>query len=408
VNRNRVILALMILVFFVINVWAMYSYFTSRFPGANDFYLRWRGGREFLINGLNPYSEEVTTRVEIGLYNAPARDDQYPGEYVYPFYTVFLFAPLSLIEDYALATAIWLVFNIFAVAGTFLLMLDLFNWRPVRWFLAFGVIWAITLYPVLRGTFLGQPGMLVALLELVAIWALVKQRDVIGGVALAVSTFKPQLGVLIIPLILLWCLRERRWRYIGAFVITSAVLVGASFLILPSWLSDWITQVTAYTDYTEIGSPVSILIQGAAPAWGTVGEALLTVILVGYALYGWFQVLVRRREDWFLWTAAVSLTVTHLVLLRTATPHYVIFFLVLVFTLREMSRRNNPFVVALLMILLSAALWSTFLSSLQGRFEHPINYLPLPIMALIILIATREQWFKGAPRPQTLSTQGTK
>src|SRR5690606_9276565 len=96
-------------------------------------------------------------------------------------------------------------------------------------------------------------------LEVLAIWALVKGRDEWAGLALALSTIKPQMGFLIVPFLLLWGLHAQRWRFVLWFAGVFGVLMVASFLLQPTWISDWITQIQQYPSYTALGSPVWII-----------------------------------------------------------------------------------------------------------------------------------------------------
>src|SRR5207249_2585504 len=100
----------------------------------------------------------------------------------------------------------------------------------------------------------------------------------------------------------------------------------------------------------------------------------------------------------FLWTLALTLTVTHLVALRTATPHFVVFVFVLVFYFRELARRKQgSLLVAAIMLGLAVGLWWLFLATVANRFEHPIMYLPLPFGSLILLWFTRRRWWQSYP-----------
>ena len=54
--------------------------------------------------------------------------------------------------------------------------------------------------------------------------------------------------------------------------------------------------------------------------------------------------LVQRKQTYFLWTVALTLVVSHLVALRTATPHFVVFNLVLFFYLARISRNRGGLV----------------------------------------------------------------
>jgi len=212
---------------------------------------------------------------------------------------------------------------------------------------------------------------------------------------LAISTYKPQIGFLIIPFLLLWALRFRRWRFLASFAIASGILLLLSFALLPSWLGEWLAQAAQYTGYTRIGSPVWVITTIYLPFLGRPGELVLSAILIGGVLWGWWLVLGKRDPEWFVWAAALSLAVSHLVAIRTATPHFVVYFIIVVFCFREiarLSRQWGSLLAAAAMIVLSVGLWLLFLNTLQNRFEHPINYLPLPIASLIVLWLFRARW----------------
>lgn len=238
-TRRPLAITAMSAVFVVLFVWITYTFFTSKYPGAVDFYQRWSAIRDYWTQGLNPYSPEVTAHTEIGIFGhrADHARNENPGDFIYPMYTAILLAPLSLLE-FPLAEAIWLVLIGLLLVLCFRAMVDLFGWRVPPWLMIVGMIWALLFYPGLRGLLLGQPGTFVACLILLTIWALAKGHDTLAGVLLAISLIKPTVGFLIIPFLGLWALRFRRWRFVISFVGLSAVLVMTSFILLPSWLSD--------------------------------------------------------------------------------------------------------------------------------------------------------------------------
>jgi hypothetical protein len=105
----------------------------------------------------------------------------------------------------------------------------------------------------------------------------------------------------------------------------------------------------------------------------------------------------------------VTLTVTHLVAPRTATPHYVVFILPLIFYFREITQRSQRYGslwVALLLLALLILPWVYFLATVEGEFEHPTVYLPLPFTMVILLWLTRKLWWIKAPLPHR-STEHT-
>jgi hypothetical protein len=55
---------LLISTLFTLECVAVHHLFTTRFPGANDFYAPWAGARALLREGRDPYSPEVTAEIQ--------------------------------------------------------------------------------------------------------------------------------------------------------------------------------------------------------------------------------------------------------------------------------------------------------------------------------------------------------
>jgi hypothetical protein len=388
----------------IANVIATYNLLTLPHPGHNDFMSRWEGARSYWIDGLNPYGDQASLNIQMAIYGRPVVEGEDPGYFAYPFYTVLLIAPLVTL-NYAWAAAIWMVLLEVCLIGALLLMLNLLRWRPPP--LLFGVLmlWALLDYFASRGLILGQPGVLVYFLEIAALWAFYRERPILGGVVLAISTLKPQMGFLIVPFLLLWALRTQRWRFLAAFTITFGLLFIVSFLMTPTWLGDWLRQVSNYGSYTALGSPVWIVSETlryytGAGAWL---EGLLNLIFYGVMLWAWYGVLVRQQHERFLWAAALTLTVTHLVAPRTATPHYVVFTLPLLFYFQQivrLNRRRGLWIVFGLLLTMFILTWVHQLTTVVNRFEHPTLYLPLPFGMFALLIVLRRLWWAHAPAPK--------
>jgi len=171
-------------------------------------------------------------------------------------------------------------------------------------------------------------------------------------------------------------------------------LILISFFLLPDWIQGWIGQLSAYPQYTVIGAPTSIVMQD----WlglGAVGEWVANLLLWGMLLWAWYAVLSHRRAERFDWTIMLTLTVTHLTALRTATPHFMIFTIPLVFYLREIGnqpRRNGRIVAVLLVSLIG--FWVQFLITVDQSFEHASMYVVVPVGMLVILWITRNRWWR--------------
>jgi len=403
-TRLSLSIAAAIIMLLILNSVATYSLLTSRWPGHNDFMSRWEGARSYWQDGLNPYNAQASLQIQEAIYGRAALPSEDPGYFAYPFYTVFPLWPLVQVS-YGWASAMWMVLLEASLILALVLLLNHIQWRPAPLILGALILGSLLAYYPARGLLLGQPGLAVYVLEIVCLWALGQKRYGLAGAALALSTIKPQMGYLIVPFLLLWGLVTQHWRFVGFFTLTFGLLMGLSFLLMPSWFGDWLGQLSLYTGYTELGSPVWIVSHypwlGIIPEtgkWGILGgfggviEAILTIGLYGFLLWSWFTAIIQKKHERFLWVVALTLTITHLVAPRTATPHYVVFTLPLIVWLKDIARKSTifPLLIILLVIVLP---WMHFMLTVTNKFEHPAVYVPIPFLTLALLWVTRQQWW---------------
>ncbi len=385
-------ITLLIAFLFAFDVYGTYSAFTSKYPGANDFYSRWKGAQVYWAEGIDPYSDQATLAIQQGLYGRPARPDEDPGPFAYPFYTVFLLVPLVWLP-YTWVEAIWLVILEFALIGGVLLYLSLIDWHLHGWLLALTGLWAVLFYHSGRTILLGQFAGLIFLWTVGTLWALGRGHDVTAGVLLALTTVKPQMSMLLIPALLLWGLGWRRWRFLGTFGTAMVFLLGVSFLLLPGWLVQFVHQVARYPSYTAIGSPVWVITHYYLPQLSTPVEVSISALLLLYLLVQWRRLPhVGATSSTFQWLIGLTLIVTNLVVLRTATTNFVVLYIPLFLGLKAAANRlpRSHWSLALFYLLSIIGLWALFLGTVEGKFEHPIMYLPLPVGLFIAFIWARE------------------
>ncbi|MCB9445407.1 MAG: DUF2029 domain-containing protein [Ardenticatenaceae bacterium] len=390
-SSKSVIGFLVLSLVFVVLVAAVHGLFTTKVPGANDFYSRWKGAQLFFLEGMDPYSPEAGEAIQVGMYGRPAMPDEDQVLFVYPFYTAFLLVPLIGLS-YDWAQAVWLVVVMFSLIGAIVLCLRLVNWRMSPWLLGMTLLWTVVFYNSARTIILGQFAALVFLWLAGSLWMLQRERDVWAGVLLALTTIKPQMVFLLIPALLLWALGQRRWRFIAGFAAAMAGLLGLSFLLLPGWLAGFLAQVNAYPGYTITGSPIWVLTGFYFPQLGRPVELGLSALAVGYLVYVWWR-------DWrvtavtyeFILLIGLTLLVTNLVVVRTATTNYVVLYIPLFWGLKQVANRwpGGKWLVAAFFLLSTVGTWLLFLATIKGDQEHPVNYLPLPFLLLTMLIGWR-------------------
>jgi hypothetical protein len=380
--------------------WGLRQVFTSRFPGGNDLYPRWSAGCAWLLQGIDPYSQAATTSIQEGIYGRAALPGEDQAAFAYPIFTVFVTSPLCLATDFATAHAVAMTALIAALILTAALARRAAGWQVGGALWIWTLFWIVALYPSARAVILGQLAVIVALLQVGALVALRGKRDALAGAALALSLIKPQMAVLIVPWLLLWGAANRRWKILWGFAAALAVLVIVPMMRLPAWPVGWVHQLQAYRSYTEFGSLTWIITTdwlGTPPAV----EAVVTLLWMVWLLTEWW----RARRDSFepmLWTASLTIVLTHFVSPRTATTHFAPMLVPLFMLFRVLSgpagdRRKAT--IAAITAGTALASWALFALTVQGRQESAWNYLPIPILMLGVLLAIRRPWKRLTGEP---------
>lgn len=254
------------------------------------------------------------------------------------------------------------------------------------------ILWSLLLYNGTRTVILGQFAGLIFLWLVGSLLALYNGKDVSAAALLALTTIKPQMSFLIIPALLIWGIGQRRWRFLWAFVISMGILAGISFLLSPRWLLSFVEQVMAYPGYTVEGSPIYIVTRIYWSQLGRTVEVLLFVSLVGYLLYHWWQLpRLQIGSSEFLMAICVTLVVTNLLVSRTATTNYVVLYLPILWTLKQIAMKWQwgEWAAAVALVLSAVGMWWLFLGTISGSAESAVMYLPLPFGLLLILLVAR-------------------
>ena len=364
--------------------------FVMNSPGGNDFLARWTGARYWIVEGINPYDPEVSLAAQRMIYGRPA--DPSAGEdvahFVYPLPAMIFFAPFGLLS-YPIARALWM--TVLEIGLPLLAFLSVFaaRWKPSRWLLAFFILFSIFWYHGMRAVIIGQFAVIEAVLMVGALFAIQRDADSLAGVLLGLSIAKPQMAYLLVPFVIIWSISVRRWQVVLWTVGTLVVLIGGSIWIMPDWPLRWLQQIVDYPSYTRFGSPISITFS-FLPRGNEVVILIGSALALLYLLWEWTRAL-GKDLPWFQWAAAMTLVITNLVSLRTATTNYVVLLLALAIAFRAWEDRwsGGRWFSWIILITTLVGLWALFLSTVNGNIEDPVMYLPVPYLSLVMLLWTR-------------------
>jgi hypothetical protein len=165
---------------------------------------------------------------------------------IYPPFYYLLVSPLHLLPIHT-AALIWLALMIASSVGTVLLLAAHY---PARTILPWALLGGLLFPPLFEGLTMCQKSPLHLLLFTATFVLLDRRQSFWAGVVFALTSFKPQLS-LVIGLALL-CKRD--WRFVAGSLVTTAVLVGLCFLVGPEVCKEYFRLGVRLLggDYTEM------------------------------------------------------------------------------------------------------------------------------------------------------------
>ncbi len=379
--------------------WANYR-FTQTNPGGNDFLVHWMGTRSLVLEGLNPYSDEVALKIQNVAYGRAAEPGEHELRVAYPLYSVLVFLPFSLIGNFALSRAIWMTVLEVGLVLLTVLSLRLVRWRVNPIMLAVLLLFSVFWYHGLRPLINGNAVVLVALGLVGGFLALREGADELAGVLFAFTTIKPQVVVLVLVFVVFWALNRRRMRVVGWLVGTVFLMAASAALLIPNWLVDNLREVIRYPAYNPPGTPRAAFMTWW-PAWGSRVGLALTAIMALTLLMEWWS---NRCADFsgFLWTACLTLAAGQWIGIQTDPGNFIVLIpaMILVFSLlADRWKTGGRLFVVLSLLVLFVGIWAVFLNTVSTINGQPVQssvmFFPLPAFLLVTLYWVR--WWAVEP-----------
>ena len=334
---------------------------------GNDFYQVWLTSRQWTRSHPDLYGPAMTREIQLGLYGRPL-DHSRPGDPVdrrvfpYPAFTDLLFWPPSQLSFPVARIAFLCLLAALTIASVpiWLRVLDCrLDWK----WLAVVLLLTLSSYPALEALYAGQLGLLVAFLLAAGILAVQKNRFLLAGFLLALTTIKPQITALAITYLLLWSLtawrrkdndkdeenksksksedgrededsradresddrenenrenkawRQRRRFFLG-FFSTLTLLFGASLAVSPNWIQSWMHAVLAYRTYTRPPLVTEVLTAPLGPRWSPPATFVLTAAsLIIAIVLAWRNRAAASNSFAFARTLSLLLAITTITIL---------------------------------------------------------------------------------------------
>jgi hypothetical protein len=298
----------------VIALWVLLSaasYWLLVLPRQHrfDFYPRWVGSRAVLA-GENPYTQEVTWRIQEGMFGRrlePGEDQQRFAYLATVAWILLPFLPLP----FQLSVSLWCGLELLLLMTLPIAVAVLLKWqiRPLQMavLLLFSVL--VYRYPI-NAYLLGQfvPYALACLVG--AWWGLIEGRPVAAILLLVGATIRPAVTLLPVLILLAAAWREKRRWVPGLWIGLLWLLWLVTRIRIGPWVTNFLGGIRAYAGYSFPRWPPSVL-----GDWWAAGFLVVGVLAWG----GWMLVQVRSLpiRSRLPWEISTALLVALIVLPQT-------------------------------------------------------------------------------------------
>jgi Glycosyltransferase family 87 len=334
----------------------------SGYSFGADFYPVWLTSREAMVHHRDPYSQEMTRQIQIGLFGCPVEvcSPSHPVDdraFVHPAFTDVLIWPLAMLP-FSIARIFLVPVLAVLTATSIVLWLRGLRLRAAPAAVAAFMILTLSSYPALEGLFAEQLGLIVGFLLAASIAAFVAKRSVLSGSLLALTLIKPQMMVLVAAFLLLqscahW---QARWPFVAGFFVIAGLLMASSLTIWPRWIPEWLQAIHHYSHYSPAPLVVHVLGRSIGPL---VGPWLVAGLLVGALVLAWRTRKAEPGSREFSLTICLLLTITVVALLFGQAVYDHVILLPAVMVVLDSAREfaHRPAYRAILAVTALALFW---------------------------------------------------
>lgn len=212
--------------------------------GEKDFLIYWSAAR-LLVTGGNPFDLNSLHGLELETRPERLQREGQPLASWNPPWLLLLLSPLGFLP-FDLAARVWIMCNVSligaATALTWQLLLGTADMRSMLVPLAAGWYFAASLVTMQMGQ---VSSLLLVGLVMSAYW-LHTRRDRLAGVALFLTSIKPQITYLVVLLAVLWAIFHRRWQVLWSMAATLGLSATVLWVLLPGWVSAYFRLVSSH------------------------------------------------------------------------------------------------------------------------------------------------------------------
>ena len=318
-----------------------------------------------------------------------------------PSYSIVLYFPFALINDFDLARVVWMLVSEIAILLSAFLSIKLAGWKPsiLEWGLVvvFSMGWFHGISPIINGSVMP----LIGLCLVFAIYAVQQKQDELAGIVLGLTLINPETTIVFIVFILIWALSNRRGRIVFWLFATFFLLFLLSYFINPDWIMSLLRAVLGSGDSRFLlpatpAEALAVLFPGGGSRVGLLISAICGLLIFTEVFLGRFS---KGRD--FFWASCFVIVLSQWVMLPSSPTNYIIMLPALILGVKLIGDRWRRFGFWMnlgIFILLFVIPWATVFFRNQGSSLVELTaalFFPVPFILVVLLYWVR--WWAKNP-----------
>lgn len=226
------VLSIVIILSFVIS---------TAFIGGTDFYVKWKSTQLLMQEEKDPYSLRTFVTLSEEAEEVTYLPLEEASSFVNPIYGLFIFIPLSYIDNFEIARGLWL-----AISFTMLLFSikyekgDIFDWKKSPMKKIVFILFVIANIFTLTTQFTGYSLVVSLFLIMQAYRFMENGHYELAGIMCGLASIHPGLSLFCFLIFFLISIRERQLGTLIWFLITVGLSVFAGYLLQDNWIPNYL------------------------------------------------------------------------------------------------------------------------------------------------------------------------
>ena len=354
-----------------------------------------------LLAGQDPYDAGTTALLLRDLGQGPGSSmGQGPGISIWLPTALTLALPLACLPAW-LAANLWCVLNLVALGFSVVITLQAgfhgsgsFDLASPR--LVVGLLLLMVFPPLLTHLGFGQTTLLVMALVQLAAWLISKGHYQAAGVVLSTAVLKPQLLIVVLPVLAFYAGRHGLVRMAVSGLLALLAQTVPLFILYPAWPTSFLRALRNNPTWAQPSLQTALreITGNPWPGW------TIWVVITGLAVL-WLRAEARRRPD-LLRITSLALALTPMVTVYVWSWDFVLMLPAMVLLLVDLRLSRVIFIWEILyVIVVAGTLWVPLAVSRNDMYRFPLPYLVLLLDVVARRLATgRWPWLAPPAVPQ--------